>query len=188
MSRILSPLAWCHPKAQVGLRSKIGPFAEIGPEAVIGDDCVIHGCVEGKIGHRTKVWRFAHVMKDAVVGDDCQVCNGAIVLSDARVGDRVDVQLWVGVARLAVVEDDVFIGPNVVFCNAKHPVRGMSHDNLQRITLRRGCSIGANSSLLAGIEIGECAVVGAGSVVTKDVPAGGKWVGSKPSLDMEEPA
>ena len=165
------PTAYVHPDAKVGRFTDIGPFTEVGPYAVIGEGSWLVGCtVEGTIGERTKVWRYAHVMRGAVIGNDCQVCNGAIVLTDAVVGDRTDIQLWSGVARHAIVGNDVFIAPNVVFCNSKHPYRGQDHADLQRIIVQDGASIGANSSLMAGIVIGNGAVVGAGSVVTKSVP------------------
>jgi UDP-3-O-[3-hydroxymyristoyl] glucosamine N-acyltransferase len=141
-----------HPDAIVGEGTTIGPFCEIGPKAVIGKDCRLENCtVEGKVGDRTKVWRYSHVMEDAVVGDDCQVCNGAIVLSDSVVGNRSDIQLWVSVSRLSVVGHDVFIGPNVVFCNSKNPRRGVS---LDKIEIGNGASIGANSSIMGGVVIG----------------------------------
>jgi acetyltransferase-like isoleucine patch superfamily enzyme len=164
-----------HPMATIGKGTTVGPFSEVGADAIIGENCRLeHATVEGVIGDRTKCWRYSHVMQNAIIGEDCQVCNGAIVLSDAHIGNRVDIQLWVGLARLAVVEDDVYIGPNVVLCNAKNPKRGAA---LERITIREGASIGANSSIMAGVTIGPGAVVGAGSVVTKDVPAGARVYG-----------
>ena len=155
-----------------GANITLGQYAEIGPNAEIGDDCIVHGCVKGKIGNRTKVWRFAHVMEGAVMGDDCQVCNCAIVLATAVVGNRVDVQIGASVARFAVVEDNVFIGPGVIFCNAKRPYVGHPREKLQAITIKKGAVIGANSSLMAGVTVGEGAHVGAGTVVTKDVEPG----------------
>jgi UDP-2-acetamido-3-amino-2,3-dideoxy-glucuronate N-acetyltransferase len=157
-----------HEDASVGKGTTIGPFCEIGPKAVIGDNCRLEHCtVEGNVGCNTKVWRYSHVMEGAVVGHDCQVCNGAIVLTDAVVGNRTDMQLWTSISRLAKIGSDVFIGPNVVLCNSKNPRRGVS---LQKITIGDGASIGANSSILAGVTIGNNAVIGAGSVVTHDIP------------------
>jgi acetyltransferase-like isoleucine patch superfamily enzyme len=117
-------------------------------------------------------------MLGAEVGEDCQVCNGAIVLPGAKVGNRSQIQLWAGIARLAQIGEDVFIGPNVVFCNARKPRVGMPHDELQRIVVEDGAVIGANSSIMAGVTIGKGATVGAGSVVLWSVPPGETWAGN----------
>lgn len=167
-----------HPDAIIGENVTMTGYCEVGPDAVIGDDCQLHSCtVEGVIGDRVKVWRYAHVMKDAWVGNDSQVCNGAIVLTDSIIGERCDIQLWVGIARKARIGNDVYIGPNVVFCNAKYPGRTCSHDDLWPIYVEDGVSIGANCSIMYGVTIAEGAKVGAGSVVTRNIPAGETWVG-----------
>jgi UDP-2-acetamido-3-amino-2,3-dideoxy-glucuronate N-acetyltransferase len=140
-----------------------------------------HALVESdQIGSGTRVWAFAHVMRGAQVGANCNICDHAFVESGAVVGNNVtlknNVCIWVGV-QLA---DDVFIGPNVAFTNDRHPrsprmpqVQGRyeSVDNwLLPTVVERGVSIGANATILPGVRIGEYAMVGAGAVVTTDVP------------------
>jgi len=122
------------------------------------------------IGPGTRVWAFAHVMAGAVVGVDCNICDHTFIEGDVVIGDRVTIKsgvyLWDGLR----VEDDVFIGPQATFTNDLTP-RSKQPFELQTTTLRRGASIGAGAVLLPGITVGERAVVGAGAVVTRDVPA-----------------
>jgi len=122
------------------------------------------------IGDGTRVWAFVHVLPGAKVGADCNLCDHVFIENDVTVGDRVTiksgVQLWDGVR----IEDDVFIGPNVTFTNDPFP-RSKRHPNKYAITvIQKGASIGANATILPGITIGKNAMVGAGSVVTDDVP------------------
>lgn len=125
------------------------------------------------VGPRTRVWAFAHVMPGARIGADCNICDHVFVESGAVVGDRVTVKncvlIWAGVT----VEDDVFLGPNAVFCNDPNPRAAFKKrpEELQSTLVRRGATIGANATVLPGLTIGECAFVGAGAVVTGDVPA-----------------
>jgi UDP-2-acetamido-3-amino-2,3-dideoxy-glucuronate N-acetyltransferase len=128
--------------------------------------------VEGDaIGAGTQVWAFAHVLPGARIGADCNICDHTLIENDVIVGDRVTVksgvQLWDG-TRL---EDDVFVGPNVAFTNDPAPRSQRTHDRPTRTVVRRGASIGANATLLPGVTIGQFAMVGAGAVVTRDVPA-----------------
>jgi acetyltransferase-like isoleucine patch superfamily enzyme len=124
------------------------------------------------IGPGTRIWAYAHILPGAVIGGDCNVCDLVFVENDVRVGDRVTikcgVQLWDGVE----IEDDVFIGPNATFTNDPLPRSRAWRDAPVRTLVRKGASIGANATLLPGITIGREAVVGAGAVVTRDVPAG----------------
>lgn len=131
-------------------------------------------CESSRIGAGTRVWAFAHILPGAEIGEDCNVCDHVFIENRVRVGQRVTVkcgvQLWDGLE----VEDDVFIGPNATFTNdLLPPNRGRSGAFEPTPTfLRRACSIGANATILAGVEIGAQAVVAAGAVVTRDVPAG----------------
>ena len=131
-----------------------------------------HALVESvMIGKGTRIWAFAHVLPNARIGEDCNICDHVFIENDVQVGDRVTikcgVQLWDGV----ILEDDVFVGPNVTFSNDPFP-RSRQHPQAFSSTLvRRGASIGSNATILPGLTIGEGALVGAGSVVTKDVPA-----------------
>ena len=123
------------------------------------------------IGNGTRIWAFAHVLPGARVGMDCNICDHVFIENDVVVGDRVTVksgvQLWDGV-RLA---DDVFIGPNATFTNDPFP-RSKAYQHEPHVTVvERGASIGANATILPGVRICQNAMVGAGSVVTKDVPA-----------------
>jgi acetyltransferase-like isoleucine patch superfamily enzyme/dTDP-4-dehydrorhamnose 3,5-epimerase-like enzyme len=125
-----------------------------------------------QVGAGTRVWAFAHVLPGAVIGRDCNICDHVFIENDVVVGDRVTVkcgvQLWDGVT----LEDDVFIGPNATFTNDPFPRSRKYPERFARTVVRAGASIGANATLLPGIEIGRGAMVGAGAVVTRDVPPG----------------
>lgn len=130
-------------------------------------------CETDSIGARTRVWAFAHLLKGAHVGDDCNICDHVFIEGGARVGNRVTVKnavlLWDGVT----VEDDVFLGPNMVFTNDLRPraANRKGRSELLRTVVRQGATIGANATILCGITIGSYAFVAAGAVVTKSVPA-----------------
>jgi UDP-2-acetamido-3-amino-2,3-dideoxy-glucuronate N-acetyltransferase len=130
------------------------------------------------IGAGTRVWAFAHVLPGAVIGRDCNICDGVFVEGDVVVGDRVTVkcgvQLWDGVR----LEDDAFVGPNATFTNDPFPRSQRYPASFPRTVVKRGASIGANATLLPGVTIGERAMVGAGAVVTRDVPPGAIVVGN----------
>jgi UDP-2-acetamido-3-amino-2,3-dideoxy-glucuronate N-acetyltransferase len=130
------------------------------------------------IGDGTRIWQFCVVLPGARIGRDCNVNAQCLIENDVIVGDRVTVkpgvQLWDGLR----VEDDVFIGPNVTFTNDKYPRSRRPPPAFARTSLRRGASIGANATVLCGVEIGAGAMIGAGSVVTRDVPAGELWLGN----------
>src|SRR3989338_7071670 len=135
-------------------------------------------CESTTIGERTHIWAFAHVLPGARIGRECNICDGVFVENDVVVGDRVTVkcgvQLWNGV----VLEDDVFVGPNVTFTNDIFPRSKKYPEKFAKTVVRRGASIGANATILPGIAIGQNAMVGAGAVVTKSVPANAKVVGN----------
>ena len=123
-----------------------------------------------RVGHGTRVWAFAHILPGAVIGAECNICDGVFIENDVVVGDRVTVkcgvQLWDGVR----LEDDVFIGPNATFTNDRFPRSRQYPEAFAQTVVRKGASIGANATLLPGVTIGQGAMVGAGAVVTKDVP------------------
>ncbi len=122
------------------------------------------------IGEGTRVWQFVVIMKGAQIGRNCNICAHTLIEGDVVVGDNVTVKsgvyLWDG-TRIA---DDVFIGPNATFTNDVMPRSKVYPEQFNGITLERGASIGANATLLPGVVVGEYAMVGAGAVVTKDVP------------------
>lgn len=131
-----------------------------------------------EIGDGTRIWQFCVVLPGARIGRDCNVNAQCLIESDVEVGDRVTlkpgVQLWNGLR----VEDDVFIGPNVTFTNDKYPRSRRPPPEFAKTLLRRGASIGANATVICGVEIGAGAMVGAGSVVTRDIPPGELWLGN----------
>lgn len=130
-------------------------------------------CESDEVGPRTRVWAFAHVMAGARVGADCNVCDHVFIEAGAIVGDRVTMKNNVLIWDCVVVESDVFLGPNVVFTNDLRPraaAKKTAADFLPTV-VRTGASIGANSTILCGTEIGRHAMIGAGSVVIRDVPA-----------------
>jgi len=136
-------------------------------------DVFVHAqglCESSEVGGGTRIWAFAHVLEGARIGSDCNICDGVFVEGGAVVGDRVTVkcgvQLWDGV----VLEDDVFVGPNATFTNDPMPRSRQWLDEYPRTIVREGASIGANATLLPGVEIGIGAMVGAGAVVTRSVP------------------
>jgi acetyltransferase-like isoleucine patch superfamily enzyme/dTDP-4-dehydrorhamnose 3,5-epimerase-like enzyme len=135
-------------------------------------------CESDSVGAGTRIWAFAHVLPGARIGAECNLCDGVFVEDDVVVGDRVTVksgvQLWDGVE----LEDDVFVGPNATFTNDRFPRSRHYLDEYPRTIVREGASIGANATLLPGVEIGPGAMVGAGAVVTRSVPAHAVVVGN----------
>jgi len=131
-----------------------------------------------KIGLRTRVWQFVVILPQATIGIDCNICSHCFIENDVVVGDRVTVksgvQLWDGVR----IEDDVFVGPNVTFTNDPFPRSRIRPPTFPQTHVRRGASIGGGATILPGVEIGERAMIGAGAVVTRDVPARAIVVGS----------
>lgn len=123
-----------------------------------------------RIGRGTRIWAFAHVLPGATIGSHCNICDHVFIENDVIVGDRVTVkcgvQLWDGVT----LEDDVFVGPNATFTNDLFPRSRQYPKSFARTVVRTGASIGANATLLAGIVVGRNSMIGAGAVVTKDVP------------------
>jgi acetyltransferase-like isoleucine patch superfamily enzyme len=134
------------------------------------------------IGPGTRIWAWAHVMEGARVGADCNIGEHCFIEKGAVLGDRVTVKNGVAVWEGVTVEDDVFIGPNAVLTNDLRPRSKVYHTAVTRTRLKRGASIGANATLLCGITVGEYAMVGAGAVVTRDVPAHGLVVGNPARL------
>ncbi len=127
-------------------------------------------CETEAVGTGTRIWAFAHVLPGARVGADCNICDGVFIEGGATVGDRVTiksgVQLWDGVE----LEDDVFVGPNATFTNDPFPRSRAWLEEYPKTIVRSGASIGANATILPGIEVGRGAMVGAGAVVTRPVP------------------
>jgi acetyltransferase-like isoleucine patch superfamily enzyme len=135
-------------------------------------------CESDDIGAGTRVWAFAHVLPGARIGRDCNICDGVFIEGDVVVGDRTTikcgVQLWDGV-RLG---NDVFVGPNATFTNDPFPRSRKYPDSFPVTVIEDGASIGANATLLPGLRIGRGAMVGAGAVITRSVPANAIVVGN----------
>jgi acetyltransferase-like isoleucine patch superfamily enzyme len=130
-------------------------------------------CESDDVGAGTRVWAFAHVLPGAVVGRDCNICDGAFVETGAVLGDRVTVKNGTLVFAGVTCEDEVFLGPNVLFTNDLRPRAAQRKGAGELLTtlVRRGASLGAGVVVVCGHEIGEHAFAAAGSVVARDVPA-----------------
>jgi UDP-2-acetamido-3-amino-2,3-dideoxy-glucuronate N-acetyltransferase len=126
------------------------------------------GC---QIGDDTKIWHFCHVMKGARIGRRCNIGQNVVISPDVTIGDNVKVQNNVSIYTGVVLEDDVFCGPSMVFTNVINPRSHVSRKDEYRPTLvRKGATLGANSTVVCGHTIGQYAFIGAGAVVTRDVP------------------
>lgn len=136
----------------------------IHPSAIIDEGC--------HIGDDTRIWHFCHLVSGCHVGSRCSLGQNVVVLPTARIGNGCRIQNNVSIYDGVTLEDDVFVGPSAVFTNVINPRAFISRKNEYRPTLLcRGASIGANVTVVCGVTIGEYALVGAGSVVTRDVPA-----------------
>lgn len=124
-----------------------------------------------QIGAGTKIWHFCHVTSGAVIGCDCVLGQNVYVAARARIGNNVKLQNNISLYDCVYLEDDVFCGPSAVFTNVTHPRAHVSRkDEYAQTLVRQGSSIGANATIVCGVTIGRCAFVGAGAVVTRDVP------------------
>ena len=130
------------------------------------------------IGKESRIWQFSIILKGAKIGKNCNINSHTFIENDVIVGDNVTVKcgvfLWDGLR----IEAQAFIGPNVTFTNDKFPKSKEYPAEFQQTLVKKGASIGANATILGGLTIGENALIGAGSVVTKDVPDNELWVGN----------
>lgn len=132
-----------------------------------------------QIGEATRIWHWAHICSGARIGERCSFGQNVFVGNDVLIGNNVKVQNNVSIYDAVTLEDDVFCGPSMVFTNVNNPRSAVSRKHEYRRTLvRRGASIGANATIVCGHEIGEYAFIGAGAVVTRDVPAYALMVGT----------
>jgi UDP-2-acetamido-3-amino-2,3-dideoxy-glucuronate N-acetyltransferase len=132
-----------------------------------------------QIGTGTKIWHFSHVMKNCVIGQGCNIGQNVVVSPDVRIGDGCKIQNNVSLYTGVILEDHVFCGPSMVFTNVVNPRSEIVRKDEYKPTLvRRGASLGANSTVVCGITVGQYAFVGAGAVVTRDVPDFALVVGS----------
>jgi acetyltransferase-like isoleucine patch superfamily enzyme len=135
-------------------------------------------CQSVHIGDETRIWQFCVVLPNAVIGSGCNICSHCLIENDVMIGNDVTVksgvQIWDGIE----LEDHVMIGSNVTFTNDRYPRSKNTAWELLRTRVCKGATIGAGSTILPGLTIGEKAFVAAGSVVTKDIPAGEIWMGN----------
>ena len=130
------------------------------------------------IGENTMIWQFCVILKNAKIGKNCNINCNVFIENDVIIGDNVTikpgVQIWDGIS----IEDDVFIGPNVTFTNDLFPQSRQKNFSLKKTIIKKFATIGANATILGGITVGENVLVGAGSAVTKDIPANEIWAGN----------
>jgi len=123
-----------------------------------------------KIGENTKIWHFSHILSGTAIGVGCSFGQNCVVGPNVRIGNGVKVQNNVSIYDGVEIEDDVFIGPSMVFTNVVNPRAFIQRkDEFKRTLLKKGCSIGANATIVCGVTIGEYALIGSGAVVNKDV-------------------
>ncbi|MBL7854425.1 MAG: N-acetyltransferase [Cyclobacteriaceae bacterium] len=141
------------------------------PTAVIDEGCII--------GEGTKIWHFSHVMPGCTIGRNCNIGQNVVISPEVILGNNVKVQNNVSIYTGVVCEDDVFLGPSMVFTNVTNPRSAVNRrGQYARTVVKRGASIGANATIVCGHDIGEFAFIGAGAVVTKHVPAYALVVGN----------
>lgn len=130
------------------------------------------------IGENTKIWQFCVILESAQIGKNCNICSHCFIENDVKIGDNVTVKCGVQLFDGITIEDNVFIGSNTTFTNDKYPKSRNPKYVPQKTLIKKGASIGANVTVLPGITIGENAMVGAGSVVTKNIPDNAVVVGN----------
>lgn len=135
-----------------------------------------------EIGARTKIWHFTHIQENARIGEDCVLGQNVNIGRNVKIGSRVKIQNNVSVYEGCEVEDDVFLGPSCVFTNVINPRSEVDRrDSFQKTIIKKGATVGANATILCGITLGEYCFIGAGAVVTKDVPNFALMVGNPAS-------
>lgn len=127
-------------------------------------------CETSNVGTGTRIWAYVHILPNVEIGDNCNICDFVFIEDEVRIGSRVTIKSGVYIWKGVTIESDVFVGPNVCFTNDKFPRSGNKDFTLRTTIVREGASIGANATLLPGLTIGKNSIVGAGSVVTKNVP------------------
>ena len=174
-----------YPGVQIGENCEIGPFVllgvlprgkregeiltVIGPGAVIRSHSIVYA--GNRIGANFQTGHGAVIREENEIGDNVSIGTGSVVEHHVTIGDGVRIHSQAFIPEFSILEPECWIGPNVVITNAKYPRSPLVKENLKGALVRRGAKIGANATLLPGIEIGANALVGAGSTVTKDVPA-----------------
>jgi acetyltransferase-like isoleucine patch superfamily enzyme len=127
-------------------------------------------CESKKIGPKTRIWAFAHVLENAEIGEDCNICDYCFIENDVTIGNRVTIKNGISVWDGITIEDDVFLGPNCVLTNDLYPRSKAYHSETVTTLIKQGATIGANATIVCGVTLGRYCMVGAGAVVTKDIP------------------
>lgn len=141
------------------------------PTAIIDEDC--------NIGKDTKIWHFSHIMSNCTIGEHCNIGQNVVISPDVVLGNNVKVQNNVSIYTGVICEDDVFLGPSMVFTNVINPRSAVNRrDAYLKTTVKKGATIGANATIVCGNDIGEYAFIGAGAVITKEVKPFSLWVGN----------
>lgn len=135
-------------------------------------------CQNKNIPTSTNIWQYCVVLPGAQIGENVNICSHCFIENEVKIGNNVTIKCGVQVWDGITIEDDVFVGANVTFTNDKYPKSKNSDWELLTTTIKKGASIGAGSTILPGLTIGENALVGAGSLVTKSIPDGELWVGN----------
>lgn len=146
----------------------------VHPTAIIEEDV--------EIGEGTRIWHFVHVRRGARIGRNCNIGKDVYIDAGVKIGNNVKIQNFVSVYRGVTLEDDVFVGPHATFTNDIYPRSFSAEWEVIPTIVKKGASIGANATIICGVTIGEYAMVGAGAVVTKDVPPHGLVVGNPAKL------
>ncbi|MEA3296742.1 MAG: acyltransferase [candidate division Zixibacteria bacterium] len=131
-----------------------------------------------RIGQGTRIWAFCNIQEKAVIGSDCNIGDHCFLENNVTIGDRVTIKNGVSVWDGVIIEEDVFVGPNAVFTNDIYPRSKVYRDKPDKTVIRKGATIGANATVIAGCTIGRYAFIGAGAVVTGDVPDFTLWYGN----------
>lgn len=158
-------------------------LVEVGNANVHNTSELEKGVIFGK---NLIVWRWSHVMPGTVIGDNVMIGEGVHIGKNVKIGNNVRIQNHALIFEGVILEDDVFIGPAVVFTNIRRPKAYIPNKNFQKTLIKKGVSIGANATIICGITIGEDTTVGAGCVVVKDIPAGVTVVGN-PARVVKQP-
>ena len=135
-------------------------------------------CMNKNIPTSTNIWQFCVIFPNAIIGENCNICAGVLIENNVTIGNNVTIKCYVEVPEGTILEDNVFVGPNVSITNDTYTRSKQHPDEYERIIIKKGASIGGGVCIVPGVTIGENAMIGAGSVVTKDVPANELWVGN----------
>ena len=158
-----------NPARQEQIRHRSLPGVSIHPDAIVETS---------EIGDASRIWAYVHILPQAIIGRDANICDHVFIENDVVIGDRVTVKSGVSIWDGVRIEDDVFIGPDVSFTNDKAPRSKIYPKQFLQTQVRKGASLGANATILPGLTIGQRAMVGAGAVVTRDVPPNAIVVGN----------